>query len=491
MWIYAFTDRVSQFADRLRCDDIHRSLQLHGFGPWNGWRSRGQAHIETIVSKLPLSPCDDAVLQQAYPHGWDTQNEFENILCVLVFWCHITLLSPKNHIGIWAVLHVALIRTIRAWGPRRSALRQMCPQEWWCWSDAWACTTSRQPRACPRAGTSWWDICHCPASNWSGPCDTCPACCDICAAWRGARCDTCPACGACCDICPATCPASCGTWCDTCPACPACFAVCCDICPAWGGACLVWHLSSLVWCLLSHLSTRWCVLRHLSSLPACGACCDICRAWSGACCDICPACGACCDTCAASCATWDSWHASTSLHSCSSFVVLLEHLSLLLSQRLLPAHLHMKMPCLITRVTTACRQMWKNMCQSLLKRSQIHAPSAWRRSKWESRWQPCPVHMCVTMSACQSGGPHVRAASLCTTARWGVRGPGSRRWNMCRLSGSLWRPKMRLLWRPRSSRFLAEVICLLLWSKYHMSWGEVICAACFCGAVGCILWSSV
>ena len=58
--------------------------------------SCGQAHIETIVSKLPLSPCDDAVLQQAYPHGWDTQNEFENILCVLMFWCHITLLSQKK-----------------------------------------------------------------------------------------------------------------------------------------------------------------------------------------------------------------------------------------------------------------------------------------------------------------------------------------------------------------------------------------------------------
>ena len=60
-------------------------------------------------------------------------------------------------------------------------------------------------------------------------------------------------------------------------------------------------------------------------------------------------------------------------------------LSLLLSQRLLPAHLHVKMPCLMMRVTTACRQMWKHMCQSLPKRSQIHAPSAWRRSKWESR----------------------------------------------------------------------------------------------------------
>jgi hypothetical protein len=66
-------------------------------------------------------------------------------------------------------------------------------------------------------------------------------------------------------------------------------------------------------------------------------------------------------------------------------VVLLEHLSLLLSQRLLPAHLHVKMPRLMMRVTTACRQMWKHMCRSLSKRSQIHAPSAWRRSKWESR----------------------------------------------------------------------------------------------------------
>jgi hypothetical protein len=58
--------------------------------------SCGQAHIETIVNKLPLSPCDEAALQQAYPHGWDTQNEFENILCVLMFWCHITLLSQKK-----------------------------------------------------------------------------------------------------------------------------------------------------------------------------------------------------------------------------------------------------------------------------------------------------------------------------------------------------------------------------------------------------------
>ena len=91
-----------------------------------------------------------------------------------------------------------------------------------------------------------------------------------------------------------------------------------------------------------------------------GACCDTCAAL-GACCNICPAwSGACCDT--VTCA------------ACGACVVLLEHLSLLLSQRLLPAHLHMKMPCLIMRVTTACRQMWKNMCQSLPKRSQIHAP---------------------------------------------------------------------------------------------------------------------
>ena len=34
--------------------------------------SCGAAHIETIVSKLPLSPGDDAVLQQAIPQGWDT-----------------------------------------------------------------------------------------------------------------------------------------------------------------------------------------------------------------------------------------------------------------------------------------------------------------------------------------------------------------------------------------------------------------------------------
>ena len=34
--------------------------------------SSGAAHIETIVSKLPLSPGDAAVLQQAIPQGWDT-----------------------------------------------------------------------------------------------------------------------------------------------------------------------------------------------------------------------------------------------------------------------------------------------------------------------------------------------------------------------------------------------------------------------------------
>ena len=69
--------------------------------------SCGQAHIETIVNKLPLSPCDEAALQQAYPHGWDTQNEFENILCVLMFWCHITLLSQKITLGygLFCMLH--------------------------------------------------------------------------------------------------------------------------------------------------------------------------------------------------------------------------------------------------------------------------------------------------------------------------------------------------------------------------------------------------
>ena len=34
--------------------------------------SSGAAHIETSVSKLPLSPGDAAVLQQAIPQGWDT-----------------------------------------------------------------------------------------------------------------------------------------------------------------------------------------------------------------------------------------------------------------------------------------------------------------------------------------------------------------------------------------------------------------------------------
>ena len=69
--------------------------------------SCGQAHIETIVSKLPLSPCDDAVLQQAYPHGWDTRNEFEHILCVLMFWFHITWISEKIILGyeLFCMLH--------------------------------------------------------------------------------------------------------------------------------------------------------------------------------------------------------------------------------------------------------------------------------------------------------------------------------------------------------------------------------------------------
>ena len=69
--------------------------------------SCGQAHIETIVSKLPLSPCDDAVLQQAYPHGWDTRNEFEHILCVLMFWFHITWLSEIIILGyeLFCMLH--------------------------------------------------------------------------------------------------------------------------------------------------------------------------------------------------------------------------------------------------------------------------------------------------------------------------------------------------------------------------------------------------
>ena len=46
-----------------------------------------------------------------------------------------------------------------------------------------------------------------------------------------------------------------------------------------------------------------------------------------------------------------------------------------------------------------------------------------------------------------------------------------------------------LFWLRSSVQFLVScVIGIMVW---HMSWGEVICAACFCGAVGCILWSSV
>ena len=71
--------------------------------------SYGAGHIETIVSKLPLSPNDAAVLQQAYPHGWDTANVFGNIF-FLSFGVQVFIAESKKHIGIWTVLHFALIR---------------------------------------------------------------------------------------------------------------------------------------------------------------------------------------------------------------------------------------------------------------------------------------------------------------------------------------------------------------------------------------------
>ena len=463
MWIYAFTDRVSQFADRLRCDDIHRSLQLLDSGHEPGedllWPSTHRDNCEQVTFVSMWWCCPAASLSTWLGHSkWI----WKYFMCFDVLVSHYIAESKKITLGcgLFCMLHWS--GQFVDEGQEEAHCGRCVHREWWCWSDAWACATSRQPCAAPRAGTSLWDICHCPASNWSGPCDTCPACCDICPAWS----------------CGATCPASCGTCCDTCPACPACFAVCCDIGLGWGGACC-------------------------DTCAACGACCGICPAWCGACCDTCAACGACCGICPAwSGACCDTW--CLLWHLCSPWC-LLQHLSSL--EWCLLWHRHLcslwcmrrapGTPVPAAQSKAAARSPPHEDAMSDHVEEHVSEPAEKEpdpcpiRSKWESQWQPCLVHMCVTMSACQSGGPHVRAAFLCTTARWGVRGPGSRRWNMCRLSGSLWRPKMRLLWRPRSSRFLAEVICLLLWSKYHMSWGEVICAACFCGAVGCILWSSV
>ena len=465
MWIYAFTDRVSQFADRLRCDDIHRSLQLLDSGHEPGedllWPSTHRDNCEQVTFVSMWWSCPAASLSTWLGHSkWI----WKYFMCFDVLVSHYIAESKKITLGygLFCMLHSSgqcvdegqeearmcpqgiVVMLVKCLGLHHLKTALRSPQSWYKLMGHLP-LSSQQLK---------WPLWHMSSLLWHL---SSMLCCLLrhlsslvwCLLWH-----------------------LCSLWCQLRHLSRLEWCVLWHLCSLW---CLLRRLSSLEWWLLWHLWSLWCLLRHLSSLE--------CMLWH-------------------LCSLWCLLR-----HLCSKLchmglltlqhllalliVVLLEHLSLLLSQRLLPAHLHVKMPCLIMRVTTACRQMWKNMCQSLLKRSQIHAPSAWRRSKWERRWQPCPVHMCVTMSACQSGGPHVRAASLCTTARWGVRGPGSRRWNMCPLSGSLWRPKVRLLWRPRSSRFLAEVICLLLWSKYHMSWGEVICAACFCGAVGCILRSSV
>ena len=401
MWIYAFTDRVSQFPDRLRCGDIHRSLQLLDSGdePGEGllWPSTHWDNCEQVTFVSMWWCCPAASLSTWLGHSkWI----WKYFMCFDVLVSHY-MAEWKNHIGIWAVLHVALIRTIRGWRPRRSALWQRCPQGM---VMLVRCLGLHHLKTALCSPQSWYKLMgHLSLSSQQ-------------LQWP------------------------------------------------------LWHMCSLL--RQSSQQLQW-PLWHM---------CSLLRQSSQQ-------------------LQWPLWHMCSLLrHLCSKLchmvglltlqhllaplfeliVVLLEHLSLLLSQRLLPAHLHVKMPCLMMRVTTACRQMWKHMCQSLPKRSQIHAPSAWRRSKWESRWQPCLVHMCVTMSACQSGEPHVRAASLCTTARWGVRGPGSRRWNMCRLSGSLWRPKVRLLWRLRSSRFLAEVICF--------GWGHLFSSLC---RVSLASWSDI
>ena len=224
--------------------------------------SCGQAHIETIVSKLPLSPCDDAVLQQAYPHGWDTQNEFENILCVLMFWCHITLLSQKNHIGMWAVLHVALIRTIRGWRPRRSALRQMCPQGM---VMLVRCLGLRHLKTALCSPQSWyklmghlslssqqlkWPLWHMSSLLWH--LSSLVLWCHLSSLvwyllWHVSSLSS----MLCCLLRHRFRLGWCLLW---------------HLCSLW---CLLRHLSSLVWCLLWHLCSLWCLLRHLSSLEWC------------------------------------------------------------------------------------------------------------------------------------------------------------------------------------------------------------------------------
>ena len=83
VWNNAFTDRVSLLTD----SGVATYTEL--FNCWLRASTRvkvsyGAGHIETIVSKLPLSPNDAAVLQQAYPHGWDTANVFGNIFFYLL-----------------------------------------------------------------------------------------------------------------------------------------------------------------------------------------------------------------------------------------------------------------------------------------------------------------------------------------------------------------------------------------------------------------------
>ena len=297
MWIYAFTDIVSQFADRLRCDDIHTTLQLLNSGHEPGedllWQSTHRDNCEQVTFVSMWWCCPAASLSTWLGHPkW--------IWKYFVFWCILVshyIAESKNHIGMWAVLHVALIRTIRGWRPDVSTgngdvgqmhglhLKTALQPPELVQADGTSVTVQPATEVAPVTRVQ-------PAATFVQP-GVVPAVTRVqpvqhalLSAATSVQPGVVPAVTPVQPVVPAATSVQPG---DTCAACGAC----CDTCAAWSGA-------------------------YCDTCAALGACCNICPAWSGACCDTCAACGACCDTYAASCLTWDSWHSSTSLHSCSS-----------------------------------------------------------------------------------------------------------------------------------------------------------------------------